>query len=129
MNINRESMPIIWGSRVMLMILTVVTLFPLLFVFMTSFKSTKQFLMNIWSLPTRIEWFNYTKAIIDGGIGQNFLNSVYVVSFAIFGIVVFASLAGYALAKLNISKPELWMLLILTPTMFPTESIIMPFYL
>ncbi|MEK3723331.1 carbohydrate ABC transporter permease [Paenibacillus sp. FSL H8-0034] len=129
MNINRETTAIVWIPRVTVLLLTLLTLFPLLFVLMTSFKSTQQFLQNIWALPERIEWFNYSKALIDGGIGRYLLNSTYVVSISIIGIVLFASLAGYALARLRIPKAELLMLFILIPTMFPSESIIMPFYI
>lgn len=129
MNINRETTAIVWIPRVTVLLLTLLTLFPALFVLMTSFKSTQQFLQNIWALPERIEWFNYSKALIDGGIGRYLLNSTYVVSISIIGIVLFASLAGYALARLRIPKAELLMLFILIPTMFPSESIIMPFYI
>jgi raffinose/stachyose/melibiose transport system permease protein len=129
MNTNRETTALIWIPRGTVLLLTLLTLFPLLFVFMTSFKSTQQFLQSIWALPERIEWSNYSKALIDGEIGQYFLNSAYVVSISIAGIVVFASLAGYALARLRIPRAELLMLFILIPTMFPSESIIMPFYI
>ncbi|MBP1964956.1 carbohydrate ABC transporter permease [Paenibacillus aceris] len=129
MNIDKNLTARIWVPRIIVLLITFLTVFPLLFVFMTSLKSTQEFLFNIWALPSKFSLSNYSKAWSQGEIGHFFLNSFYVVSLSIAGILLFSSLAGYSLARLRVPKAEFIMMVILVPTMFPSESILMPFYI
>ena len=41
---------------------TIVVAYPILFMFFTSFKSNKEFFVNLFGLPQNVEIMNYAKA-------------------------------------------------------------------
>ena len=59
-------------------IYTVVVAYPILFMFFTSFKSNKEFFVNLFGLPQNVEIMNYAKAWSVGKLGTYFGNSVVV---------------------------------------------------
>ena len=67
-------------SRTLLILYCAVIAFPIIFVVMTSFKSTSEFYTNVWGLPQHVAWENYATAWNDAKIGQYMLNSVIIVS-------------------------------------------------
>ena len=67
-------------SRTLLILYCAVIVFPIIFVVMTSFKSTSEFYTNVWGLPQHVAWENYATAWNDAKIGQYMLNSVIIVS-------------------------------------------------
>lgn len=115
--------------KCILLIFVAVTLYPILFIVLTSLKSTSEFYTNIWFLPKEVEWNNYYYAWKTAQIGKYFFNSIVIVGTAVLATLVISSLAGYALAKLNIKHAGLIMIVIFLSTMLPSESILMPMYL
>lgn len=118
-----------WIIRIVLLIFVVVTIYPMLFVLLTSTKTTKEFYTNIWFLPKTFAWENYEYAWNIAKIGEYFLNSIIVVVITVLVTLILSAFAGYALAKLKVPKADLLMLIIFLLTMLPSESIIMPMYL
>lgn len=115
--------------RLIIIIFIIVTVYPILFVIITALKSTQEFYTNIWLLPQVYEWANFAKAWTTAHIGEYFINSSIIVSISVVFIVVLGSMAGYSLAKLKIPHAELIMFIILSCTMLPSESVIMPLYI
>lgn len=116
-------------SRTLLILYCAVIAFPIIFVVMTSFKSTSEFYTNVWGLPQHVAWENYATAWNDAKIGQYMLNSVIIVSIVLIVSLIVGALAGYALSRFRIKHAEIIMLAILACTMLPSESVIMPLYL
>lgn len=129
MSTNKKDRNIKVISRVILYTMLLLTIYQILFVMLTSLKSTKEFYVNIWGFPKEIYWKNYFDAWVTAHIGQYFMTSTIVVSLTVIFIVIFGSLAGYALAKLDIPFAELIMFMIIVSLMFPSESTIMPLYI
>jgi len=115
--------------RLILVLFAILTIVPMLFVILTSLKTTSDFYTNIWLLPKAFAWENYIKAWVTAGIGQYFLTSVIVVSITVAATLIMGALAGYALAKLDVPKARLILLGIFLVTMLPSESILMPMYI
>ena len=115
--------------RVILIIFVILTIYPMIFVLLTSMKTTNEFYNNIWLLPKRFAWENYSYAWNVAKIGSYFYTSIIVVGTTVIVTLVLGSLAGYSLAKLKIPKADLIMLAIFLLTMLPSESIIMPMYI
>ena len=116
-------------SRLILYFVLLLTVYPILFVMLTSLKSTTEFYVNIWGLPKSPHWHNFYEAWVTAHIGQYFMTSGIVVSLTVVFIVIFGSLSGYALAKLDIPFAEIIMFSIIVTLMFPSESTIMPLYI
>jgi raffinose/stachyose/melibiose transport system permease protein len=113
-------------TLIILYVLTVV--YPVLFVILTSLKSTTEFYRNIWGLPQVAAWSNYTEAWTTGGIGSAFGNSVIVVVSSVVFILLFSGVAAYALARL-VPKSDLLTLIILASTFIPGELVLVPEFL
>lgn len=132
MNIKRlakSEIKLMFVVRLILITFVIITLYPILFVILTSLKSNQEFYNNIWLLPKEFAWNNYAYAWNIAKIGNYFISSVIVVFFTVISTLVIGSLAGYALAKLNIPKANTIMICIFLLSMLPSESILMPMYL
>jgi len=116
-------------SRIILVVFIIITIYPMLFVMITSLKTSKEFYSNIWLLPKNYAWSNYIYAWKTAKIGEYFFNSLVIVSITVLSTLVIGSLAGYSLAKLKIPHADTIMLVIFLSTMLPSESIIMPMYI
>jgi raffinose/stachyose/melibiose transport system permease protein len=116
-------------SRVMILCIILFTIYPIIFVLLTSLKSTSEFYSNIWLWPHKLEWSNFPDAWNTAHIGSYFMNSIIVVSITVVITLIVGALAGYALARLKIPYAEVILFIILACTMVPSESVIMPMYL
>ena len=116
-------------SRILLIVYVLMTLYPILFVLLTSFKKTSEFYRNIWGLPEVFAIENYAEAWKTAQIGSYMKNSVLIIVIVLAATLLTGALAGYALSRFHIRHAELIMMLILFCTMVPSESVIMPMYL
>ena len=118
-----------WLIRIFLMIFVILVVYPVLFVLITSLKSTSEFYNNIWSLPKVVAIENYSYAWNIAKIGEYFVTSVIVVVITTICTLIIGAFAGYGLAKLNIPGADALVLIIFLISMLPSESILMPAYL
>lgn len=114
----------------MVLLAVTVTLYPVIFVALTSLKDTAEFYSNIWGVPEEVKWSNYYEAWVTSRIGEYFKVSAIVVLIAVLVILVFGALAGYALSRLKIRYVSaLAAVIIIITQLMPLESVIMPLYL
>ena len=99
-----------WIIRFVLLVFVLITICPMLFVILTSTKTTNEFYNNIWLLPERFAWENYEYAWNIAKIGEYFGNSVIIVVITVIITLVLGAFAGYALAKLKVPQADLIML-------------------
>ncbi|NMO97675.1 carbohydrate ABC transporter permease [Paenibacillus lemnae] len=115
--------------RIIVLAFILITIYPILFVVLTSLKETEEFYTNIWWLPEKTAWGNFKEAWVDARIGEYFATSLYVVSISLFLILLFGALAGYALARLEVPFSKTILFLLLSTTFLPSETVIMPLYI
>lgn len=87
-------------SQCLLILLAVIVIYPLFFIFMTSFKSNFDVITNPFSMTT-FEPENYVEAWQIGHIGRYFMNSVYITILTLAIQMVVIVLASYSLGKLK----------------------------
>ena len=116
-------------SMIIVVILLIVTIYPVTFVMITSIKTTSEFYTNIWLLPKKLELNNYIHAWVDGHIGEYVINSAIVVCITVVLILAIGAVAAYSLARLKLPFSNFILFLILTCMLIPSEAIIMPLYL
>ncbi|MEY8326095.1 carbohydrate ABC transporter permease [Lachnospiraceae bacterium 54-11] len=119
----------LWVFRVVLVFMGLMFLYPLIFAFQTSFKTMKEFYLDMWAMPQQLLFENYATAWVQGRIGEYFLNSVIISVGTIVLIETFAIMASYALSRLHIPYVEGIILFFFVIQMLPTETIISPMYL
>jgi len=119
----------------LLIILSLIWLFPLASMVFTVVKSPDEFTdMSFWSLPNigqliRNIVANANFAWEKSQLGHNILNSLLFAMIAGFGSAFIASLAGYALAHLDVRAPQGWFFGIFIGNMFPFQMFLIPLYL
>lgn len=129
MNIRKK--PSVSGIvfRIIILSMAVIWVYPVLYSFMTSFKTLQEFYQDMWAMPHQIGLENYVTAFSQGHIGDYFLNSIIIAACSLLGIELISTLAGYALSKLKLPNVGLIIVLCFAIQLLPTETIIIPLYM
>jgi raffinose/stachyose/melibiose transport system permease protein len=114
------------GSHAILIVFTVVIVYPVLWMVFTSFKTNDEVVTNIWGFPRILQWTNYTNAWIQADLGSALFNSTIISLVTLILVICFASVAAYALARFS----SRWLTVILLIFVFTmqTPTPIIPLY-
>jgi N-acetylglucosamine transport system permease protein len=117
-------------AHIALIFWALMTLGPLLWVILASFKSnTEIFLGTPFALPSKISFDSYSTAWSEANVGRYFLNSVLVVTFSTFGTMLFGSMAAYVLARYSFFGNRAIYYLFVSGLAFPVFLAIVPLVL
>ena len=111
-----------------LIILTGIAIFPLIMALINSFKTNRELLLNVLSLPEKIGLENYLRTIDKMHYGRSFINTVFLASLSIFFIVLFSSLAGWRLCRTKTGLSRFVLKLFVFSMLIPFSSIMIPIY-
>lgn len=103
-------------------------LFPFVWLLLTSLRPQN----TVFSGPFFPESFTaaaYPKAWTSIEFPLHFWNSLWITTVTVAGVLVFATLSGYAFAKLDFPFKNTLYLLLLTTLMMPSTALIIPLYL
>jgi raffinose/stachyose/melibiose transport system permease protein len=114
-----------------LIIVALVTLFPIFITFLGSLKSLADLQLNLFGLPHPIMWTNYTDVLDPkrSTFFRNLFNSTFVMSCTVFGTLVAATMAGFALSKVKFLGRGYVYNYFLLGLLFPGAVAILPLYL
>ncbi|GAA1875786.1 carbohydrate ABC transporter permease [Myceligenerans crystallogenes] len=115
-------------SHVLLGFGAVLVVVPFLWVFLSSFKTTKEILASPFSLPANPGIENYVNAWTDAGIGKYFLNTLVVVTCALILVMLLGALTAYVLARFDFPGNRLIYNLMLAGLTFPVFLAIVPLF-
>lgn len=107
----------------------VVSLYPLIWVILQSFKTEQQFLSSIWSLPTSFGLSNYVTAFSKGHLSLYLKNTVINTIATLVVELSLILLAGFAFSKLKMKFKSFFFYMILINMLIPTPIILLPMYL
>ncbi len=82
------------------------TVFGMLWIFVTSFKTNRELFASVWSLPTSLQFQNYVKAWSVVKMGDYFLNSVFVVFVSVALILIVSAPISYVLTRIKFTGSE-----------------------
>lgn len=107
----------------------VLTLLPLVWMVLSSFKTQGDILSDptAW-LPAHFTFGNYAQWFGPLNIGQYFTNTLVVAAVTVAGNLVFCSMAGYALAKMEFRGRGLVFTLVLITLMIPGVVTFIPMF-
>lgn len=96
-------------GRILVLVLislhVLIVLFPFLWMLYSSLKTQKQFIKNVWSFPTSLDFGAYRSAWTGGELATYAKNSLLVTGGSVVLTVMIAALAGYAF---SVFRPR-WM--------------------
>lgn len=109
-------------------LMAVVSLYPVLLIWLTGFKTDAELLDGFFTLPSTWHWENFVQAWTDGHFGSFFVNSVIVVVPVVFISLVLSTLAGFGFARWRFRGSTVLFFAILLGLMVPFEGVIIPLY-
>ncbi|MEV5030163.1 carbohydrate ABC transporter permease [Paenibacillus sp. LPE1-1-1.1] len=93
-----------WWMHTFLFGYVIVLLFPLLWLFMSSFKTNREITVNTWALPKSFNFDNYAAAWQTANIGKYAWNSTFVTVIACVLTLLFAAMTSFAIARMKYKK-------------------------
>ena len=116
-------------TYVLLVIAVVATLMPFVWMLLGSLKTDGEILRNPSGfLPQDPTLDNYSTWFTDLNIGTFFLNSLIVAVVTVLGNLLFCSMIGYALAKMEFAGKRLLFLLVMLTLMVPGVVTFVPLF-
>ncbi|MBM7569208.1 carbohydrate ABC transporter permease [Paenibacillus sacheonensis] len=107
----------------------IVTLFPLVWLLLSSFKTNREITVNTWAPPSRINFSNYKAAWESAHIGSYAVNSLYVTLAACLLTLLLSSATAFALSRMRykgLSKNIFAFILI--GLIVPPSAVFIPLY-
>lgn len=116
--------------HVVLILLSIVFLFPFLWMLMTALKTPQEVILGMEKFfPTDPQWGNFAKAITSIPFFLYLKNSVIVVVLVMLGTLFSSATAAYAFAKLKWRGRDKWFIVMLATMMIPLQVILIPTYI
>ncbi len=118
-------------KHVLLIAASLLMIYPLLWMLVSSFRPTDEIFRNTSLIPTNITFENYTYgwSALDQPFSAYLLNSGIVVLGCILGNVVSCSLAAYAFARLKFRGRTIMFAIMLLTIMIPYHVVLVPQYI
>lgn len=106
------------------LLLSVVILYPLVWMVYSSFKPNEDIFADVFALPQSLYLGNYQTVFADGAMGTYFKNSLFVSVASVAGLIAFSSLAAYAFATFEFRGKNVLFVVFLLGMMVPPQALI-----
>jgi ABC-type glycerol-3-phosphate transport system permease component len=116
-----------WIVAVPMFALALATIYPMLFTANVAMKTRHDYILNRFSLATSARWDNLATAWTSAGMARYFVNSVIVVSVSVAVLLLFSSMAGFALSQLKFRGSRALFFGCLAALLIPFQVIMVPF--
>lgn len=113
---------------VLIIFFAVYTLFPLLWLFITSLKTNAEYFDNPFSLPAVPQWQNYVNAFQQANLGRMISNSVIVAVTATVINVLIAAMLSYCLSRFKFKGREVIFTLFSVGVLVPLNALMVPYF-
>jgi len=113
---------------ILILFFAIYTLFPLLWLLITSLKTNAEYFDNPFSFPAVLQFSNYMNAFNQANLGQMIFNSITVALIATFANVMIAAMAAYAISRFKFKGREIIFALISAGVMIPLNALMVPYY-
>ncbi|TYC21094.1 carbohydrate ABC transporter permease [Micromonospora sp. MP36] len=110
---------LVWGA---------LTVLPLLWMFLSSFKSDGEILSDPWGLPGALRLDNWARAWTEAHIGRYFLNSAIVVAGSLTLTMLLGATAAYVFARYEFRGRQVAYYLFVGGMMFPVFLALVPLF-
>lgn len=126
---NRKSGLFQFFAYTFLSLLAIINIVPLFWMVVNSFKKEQEYAANPFSLPTSLQFSNYSQAWKVANMDVYFLNSIIVTFVALIITVLLGALAAYFLSRFQFKWRGLIYSLFLLGMLVPIHAILIPIFL
>jgi len=117
-----------WASHLFPLVVLIVTLAPIILLFMNALKPSSEFTASPFGLPSRITFENLSTAWKMGEYGEAYWNSIIVGICTVIIVCVAGGLCAYALAKMDFRGQSLIMMLLFLVMSVPMGLFLVPLF-
>ncbi len=117
------------GIYLVMIFFTVMALYPLFWLVVSSFKTTTEFQMNKLGFPKKWVTINYKDAWVRGKFPMLIVNSVIYTGITTLAILVFSAMAGFGFAKIRHKATPILYGSFVIGILLTLQSIMVPFFL
>ncbi|TMV51494.1 carbohydrate ABC transporter permease [Paenibacillus mesophilus] len=117
------------SGKLLLAIYALLTIYPLIWLFISSFKSNQDFYGKPFALPSVWQFENYAKAWKIAGIGTALTNSAIVTLTSMALTLFLGTLAAYVLSRLQFKLKGPIMALFVLGMLIPIHSTLVPLFI
>ncbi len=119
-----------WIPLMVLAIMSGVVLAPIMWTISTSLRSgVDSFTVPPKWLPTDFAWENYAQVFETVPFARQILNSTIITWGTVLGLLITASLAGYAFARLEFKGRDVLFWVVLATMMIPIQATVIPVFI
>ena len=104
------------------------TLFPLLWLFVTSLKTNAEYFANPFSLPSVPQFVNYVKAFTQANLGRMITNSLLVSIVATLLNVMLAAMIAYPLSRYRFRGQNIIFVVFSAGILVPLNALMVPYF-
>lgn len=109
--------------------LVIISVMPIVWVFISSFKSNAQILESAFSLPETLNWHNYINAFKIAPLTTFYINSVIIAIFATAVNLLAIGMAAYVFARFEFKSKNIILLVFSISLLIPNTSVLYPLYI
>ena len=113
-------------TQILLVIWTLLVVFPFLWMIMTSLKTDAEIIHSPWDLPAALQWNNFSRAWSEANIGRYFVNTVIVLTMSLSGTLIISAMAAYVLSRFEFVGRRVIFFIFLAGLMFPVFLALVP---
>jgi raffinose/stachyose/melibiose transport system permease protein len=106
----------------------IISVMPIVWVFISSFKSNIQILESAFKLPETFNWHNYIKAFKIAPLSTFYINSIFVTVFGTLVNLITIGMAAYVCARFEFKLKTIIMLIFSISLLIPNTSVLYPLY-
>ena len=115
-------------THALLILVSATCLFPLIWMFVSSLKTQQTIFSDMSLIPKHPHWENFALAWTKGHFGVYFLNSLFYTVSVVGGVLLIASLAAYAFARLEFPFKKIIYTMFLATMMIPVPGAFIALY-
>ncbi|HAQ42229.1 MAG TPA: hypothetical protein DCM73_16320 [Clostridiales bacterium] len=125
---RKFSKPDLIVAEILLFAYAISLIFPYIWVFINSFKTVPEFYNSTWSLPEKIDFTNYIRAIRETNMLSYFKTSILLTIIGTVLQVIFSAGTAYVLAKYRFKGNKLIYGMAIVGFLIPTSGTLAPLY-
>lgn len=111
-----------------MVVFSIFCIYPVIWVFISSFKTNSELFVNTWGLPRSFTLENYVNAVVEAHIDRAMLNSTIITLSAVLINVIIGAMAAYAVTRMIWRYAKVVKALFVAGMMLPTYAAIVPLF-
>lgn len=119
LNLFSHGFLVLWAAMVIL---------PVIWIFLNSFRESRDIKASPLELPTTWNWSNFAAAWTEARIGEYFLNTATVLLMSVTGTMLLGAMAAYVLARYTFALNRFIFMGFVAGMMFPVFLALFPLY-